>query len=532
VLACSRSLDFPNDATATYWAGELTAISAYIVDETQPATSGAGMPVSDPADPTQTPSPTVEPSPIPTETPQPTPDTALHPVEPSNTPLAIPTSAPTGPVILYYSQSGDTLPALSVRFDTPPDTITSPDGLPETGLINPNLLLVIPDTIPEKGPEGLVIPDSEVVFSPSAVDFNIVAEINKTDGYLKTYREYIYNRWHTGAEVVERVAVENSVNPRLLLSLLEYQSHWVSGQPTNLAETDYPIGFVDYRHKGLYRQLSWAVQQLNIGYYGWREGLVTTLEFPETFEGGTVRLAPQLNAGTVAVQLLFSKLYDRARWYGVLYSDEGFPALHENMFGNPWMRANTVEPLYPTSLSQPAMVLPFQIGHTWAFTGGPHSAWGPDGARAALDFAPGSTEHGCVDSAEWVTAVAPGVVVRSGDGVVVVDMDGDGREQTGWSILYLHIKTAGRVENGAVLEAGDRIGHPSCEGGVSTGTHVHIARKYNGEWILAAGPMPFNLSGWVAHAGEAAYLGTLTKEDKTCTANVYGSFETNITREN
>jgi len=55
------------------------------------------------------------------------------------------------------------------------------------------------------------------------------------------------------------------------------------------------------------------------------------------------------------------------------------------------------------------------------------------------------------------------------------------------------------------------IGYPSCEGGEVTGTHVHIARKYNGEWILADGPLAFNFEGWIAHNGAQAYLGTLTR---------------------
>ncbi|MCA1954005.1 MAG: hypothetical protein LDL12_02540, partial [Anaerolinea sp.] len=61
---------------------------------------------------------------------------------------------------------------------------------------------------------------------------------------------------------------------------------------------------------------------------------------------------------------------------------------------------------------------------------------------------------------------------------------------------------------------------PSCEGGQATGTHVHIARKYNGEWVLADGPLAFNLDGWVAHNGEAAYLGTLTRYGAVVTASV------------
>jgi hypothetical protein len=70
---------------------------------------------------------------------------------------------------------------------------------------------------------------------------------------------------------------------------------------------------------------------------------------------------------------------------------------------------------------------------------------------------------------------------------------------------------------------GDRLGHPSCEGGIATGTHVHIARKFNGEWIAAAGPVPFNLSGWIAVAGEAAYKGFLVRGDQVVVANTNAS---------
>jgi hypothetical protein len=120
----------------------------------------------------------------------------------------------------------------------------------------------------------------------------------------------------------------------------------------------------------------------------------------------------------------------------------------------------------------------------------------------------------------WATAVADGVVERVDTGEVVLDLDGDGDERTGWAIFYLHLATEGRAVMGAALKAGDPVGHPSCEGGSSTGTHVHIARKYNGEWMLAEGTLAFNLEGWVAHNGRQPYLGTLTRLSQTVTACV------------
>ena len=55
---------------------------------------------------------------------------------------------------------------------------------------------------------------------------------------------------------------------------------------------------------------------------------------------------------------------------------------------------------------------------------------------------------------------------------------------------------------GTWVENNTPLGHPSCEGGQATGTHVHIARKYNGEWLAADGPLPMVLSGWIAHTSE------------------------------
>ena len=430
--------------------------------------------------------------------------------------------------ILYYAQAADTLPVVAVRFGVAPEEITSPDPLPAQEFLNPGQLLVIPRRLANTTASMHLIPDSEVVYSPSAVNFNVHDFVNQAGGKLSRQKEWLKSTSTvSGADVVLRVATENSINPRLLLSLLEYQSHWVYGEPADLREGEYPLGLVDASQRGLYNQLVWAVNQLSIGYYAYREGRLTEIRFKD---GLTARLAPDLNAGTVALQYLFAQLYSGQEWLDALDPIEGLPALHEQMFGNPWERARTVEPLFPAGIVQPPLTLPFARNWVWSYTGGPHGAWEHDGAYAALDFAPGSTEPGCVKSYAWVTASSSGLVVRSGYGVVVLDLDGDGYEQTGWVLLYLHLSNTDRVNVGDWVDEGDPLGHPSCEGGISTGTHLHIARKYNGEWIPADGPLPFNLGGWVAHAGEAAYKGILTRDDQTVVACTCSSYETRIMR--
>ncbi len=456
-----------------------------------------------------------------------------EPVAAAQTPLLAsmvkPAATSKEPPAFYLTQAGDTLPALATRFGVSVAEISAGFSLDRTSFLDPNQMVSIPKRSVETSSNFKVIPDSEMVFSPSGLDFDIDSFVENAGGYLSTYREYLNSSgWLDGAGVIRKVAVENSINPRVLLSILEYYSHWVYGQPVGETARHYPLGHIDSMKKGLYSQLTWAVSQLNVSYYGWREGIVTDVVFPD---GSSLKAAPDLNAGTFATQYLFAQMLDRTAWEAAVYTDTGFAATHEQMFGNPWYRASTVEPLFPATITQPQLILPIEKNVEWSFTGGPHAAWGSLGARAALDFSPSLNNSGCESSNAWVLAAASGVVARAGGGVVVLDLDGDGNEQTGWNVLYMHIATKDRVQVGDFIEQGETLGHPSCEGGFSTGTHFHIARKFNGEWILAGGPLPFVMDGWEAHAAAQSYKGTLTKGNESIAACSCGTQDTVIVRQ-
>jgi LasA protease len=456
-------------------------------------------------------------------------------------PLINPTFTPaldTAPY-LYYAQSGDMLSAVAKRFGVEESEIVSSADLTKTTLIDPGTLLIIPNKINEPTtPNVQVMPDAEVIFSNTSTNFDVGAYVKEQDGYLATFRDYIGSTgWVNGSDAVDRLAIENSINPRLILGMLEFESRWVRGQPIDLFHKDFPMGFNDYRFKGMSIQLVWAINNLSIGYYGWRAGTLTHIEFPD---GTRLRLDPRLNAGTVAIQFLFSRVHSQSQWAQIINPASGFPAMYQQMFGDPWARAEAVNPIFPSALNQPALVLPFQPNTEWSLTGGPHNGWGQINpaiygvghtVSSAIDFAPSTDKGGCDPSPAWVTAAAPGLVVRSENGVVMIDLDGDGIEQTGWNILYMHVGKENRVAKGTWVETNDRIGHASCEGGVSTGTHLHFARKYNGEWVTADGPIPFILSGWRVVAGDKAYEGKLIRGDEVIIADPVGQKWSNIIRD-
>jgi len=474
---------------------------------------------------------TIEPPVLPTGTATPTSLLSSFVTQPASpTPTQMLTATPSGETILYYAQNGDWLPAVANRFGVGLNEITSPKILPQAGFLDTGTLLIIPDRLDKSlqyTSNLQLIPDSEIIFSPSATDFDIDGYVKDAGGYLSTYREYLGSTgWMTGAAEIRRISYENSFNPRLLLAILDFEAQWVRGKPADEFHETYPLGYEYFRNKGMFLQLAWAINQLSTGYYGWRDGALTEIVFRD---GTTYRIEPSLNAGTVAIMYYFAQLHSQNEWLRIMDQTSGFPAFYTNMFGDPWIRSNAAGAIFPPGLTQPEMVLPIEMNTNWALTGGPHSAWESHGPLAAVDFAPATDKSGCAVSDKWILAAAPGLVVRSGSGIVVLDLDGDGHEQTGWNIMYLHVASHGRVALGEWVEQNERIGHPSCEGGISTGTHTHVARKYNGEW-MTMGPIPWVMSGWTVIAGEKAYLGKLVKGNQVVTANVYGQAKSLIVR--
>ncbi|NJO83850.1 MAG: hypothetical protein HC828_14350, partial [Blastochloris sp.] len=123
--------------------------------------------------------------------------------------------------------------------------------------------------------------------------------------------------------------------------------------------------------------------------------------------------------------------------------------------------------------------LPFPQGQRWYFTGGPHGGWGTGSAWSAVDFAPPddleTVSGNCYISQYAATAVAAGVIARTDEGTVILDLDGDGDETTGWTILYLHIAAEGRIEEGVIVEAGDQLGFHRARGVLEWYAHSHRA---------------------------------------------------------
>ena len=319
----------------------------------------------------------------------------------------------------YTVQAGDTLGSIAQRYGITLVALMQANGLNESSILSIGDQLKIPpiETDPNPGPAFKIIPDSELVYGPASLAFDLDTFLQGKGGYLSNYVQEVDGTYLSGAQIITRVAQNYSVNPRLLVALIEYRSGWVTNPvPSNV---DYPLGYYENYYAGLYRQTAWAADNLNRGYYSWRVNALGTLPLND---GTYVPLDPTTNAGTAGLQYFFSLYNSRGVWDADV-SQIGFFQTYNLLFGYPF---DYDIALIPSNLTQPPMQLPFANGETWSFTGGPHGGWDNGSAWAALDFAPPGEAAGCAQSEAWVVAVANGFITRADDGAVIQDLDNDG----------------------------------------------------------------------------------------------------------
>lgn len=430
------------------------------------------------------------------------------------------------PELTYRVQAGDTLSRIAERYDLSIGALLNVNDLPNPDFLEVGQIINLPQPPVDYTPAFRILPDSRLIRSIRAVDFDIEGFVTSQPGVLRRLTAMVPTRLAdgtprhdllSGSQVIERVSREYRVDARLLLAFLEYFAGLVSDATVDDALLRYPLlaeeTLVGRDREGLYNQVSWLADRLNQGYYDWKYRGKTILDAPD---GGRRYFDPALNAGSIAVQYAIAQFRSVEQWEADV-DENGLNDAYRRLFGDPFAGAfETV----PANLSQPELTLPFPRGDIWRFTGGFHGGWGNGSAWAAIDFAPPDEEPStwCYTSEYPVTAIARGIVAKMDAGRIVLDLDEDGNAGSGWAILYLHISPHDGLREGQLVNAGNILGYASCLGGFSTATHLHIARTYNGEWIPAdcvrcpAGRAvpPFVMSNWkVVGLGNQLYQGFL-----------------------
>ncbi len=235
------------------------------------------------------------------------------------------------------SHSNDSLAEESMASELVLNVTVIPAQNEELELIIPEEVMDTSNDSDESRSTGSLLPNSELFISPAESNFDTHGFINDAGGYLSTYTNRIGSTGiASGADVIDRIVLEYSINPRLLLACLEYQSGWVYGQPSNEMAERYPLGHVDTTENDLYLQSAWFANRVTDGYNSWREGRMPAIYFKD---GKVIDLDPEINAATAGLMYAFSHLFEYDIWVDIFYGEDNFFIFYENMFGNPWIRS-------------------------------------------------------------------------------------------------------------------------------------------------------------------------------------------------
>lgn len=364
-----------------------------------------------------------------------------------------------------------------------------------------------PSGAPGSQVDGWELADGETIFAdgqfvngPNAAGFEVAAYLEALDSPLQPY-----------ASLVQDKAAYYSLNPRLLLAILEWRGGWVTGAgQAPSSPTRDPLGYPEL--VGFEPELEQLAKALYEAFYSrlYAPAAARTLALPLTLPDGTdVQISGELNAASYAVQVALAPLVGAAEWPALRSAQHpaGLTQAYRRLFG-PEAPLGASDPLDDSNSLMPEALppadllkLPFSYGDRWRFSGGPHEYDGTcDGSAvvSSVDYAPG-VPYCTIPPDRWVTATAAGTVSQVACGACQVEIDHGG----GWITRYYHL-TDTLVTQGQAVAQDQQIGHPSCKPevggscggctGWASGTHVHMAIKYNGAYIGIDG---VSLEGWV-----------------------------------
>ena len=341
-----------------------------------------------------------------------------------------------------------------------------------------------------------LVSDGQFVWGPNVGDFDIGKFLEARASPLAAF-----------APDIELWATYSSVNPKVLLAILELQHGWVSGPSYSIPEDeiratieDTAMGLASTFYEHLEK---WGARRpafAPVPSYGpsvlLQDGVIASLD-------------PAQSSGTVA---LLAALAENISSLG--YASKFAVATRDfrTIFGAMFPESDlldTSNQIVPSDTPPDAMFqLPYPLGAEWVASG-PHS-WNGGSSQppfSSIDFFTGGGSCGAPPN-QYVVAAAYGSVSRPSGYSCWLEIDHGG----GWVTSYYHLQN---LYSGAPVGRDTKVGTIACEicaGGFSTGPHVHFSLKYNGAYMSLEG---VKLSGWTVHVGSVPYNSGSYERDGT-----------------
>lgn len=348
-----------------------------------------------------------------------------------------------------------------------------------------------PVSIPE------TLADGQFVYGPNVVNFD-----------LKTYLEERNSSIAIYADDIDEWARYASVNPMVILTLLELKSSAVTstvltqeiiGQAAGYPESDFSTQ-VKYLSTDL--ALNFYKHLYSAGSRRPNKDLRPPSVSIEFKDQSVTKYSGNSSSGSYAVASTLAKFLNEREWQSTIESEnlKGFIETYKTLFpeNNPLDNSNNINPasIPPADFFQ----FPFTVGETWFFNGmhnfnGDGTVYGRP--FSSIDFFTG--EGTCANPpTRYATAARGGTLFHCNAHFCWVEINhGDG-----WTTSYYHLRNT-RADGG--INRNDSIGQIACElcaGGSATIPHVHFSLLYNGAYTDLDG---IKLSFWTIHTGDGGY---------------------------
>jgi hypothetical protein len=141
---------------------------------------------------------------------------------------------------------------------TPPVRDEDADAAP-----TPSLAAEVP---PPPPPRATIINHDRFFYEPNFASQEIQAYLDTQPGPLKGFRAMVGDRDHSFAEILASQALYFSVNPKVLLALIEQQSGLITNPAPSEDQIKWMLGYRgdDERHAGWFAQLRWARREMHL----------------------------------------------------------------------------------------------------------------------------------------------------------------------------------------------------------------------------------------------------------------------------
>jgi hypothetical protein len=363
-----------------------------------------------------------------------------------------------------------------------------------------NSIKILPSLVFQLEISSPLLADGQFVWGPNVGDFDIRDYLATIDSPLEPY-----------SDDIEIWARYSSVNPKVLLTVLELQHGYVNSLSGDLTpemiqgtientSMDLAVAFYEHLH-------TWGTRKS-------AEDHIETDSNPVVVfaDGSAAKLSPDHSSGTFAIAATLAESTDMTTWLKRVspHDQGGFTSIFGSLFPetDPLDNSNNINP--PSLPAADFFQFPFPLGAIWYF-GGPHS-WAGDDTRpfSSMDFYAGGATCDAPPNL-YTVAAASGSAYRPYGYDCWLEIDHGG----GWTTSYYHLQNMIDPQ-GSTLNQNASLGTIACEvcaGGWASGPHVHWTLKYGGAYVSLEG---VRVSGWTIHVGDEPYTtGSIERDGQT-----------------